>query len=820
MKEEIRKICNLIILILILFPIFSFAQNTSNEIIGKLAIPGALRECPSTDCKIIRYYAETAKVKIIGLDDSNKWYQVIANDDYGNKLNGWMHYSIFVDDYRTIVKNLLKNYKQTITQKEQTTPSPLSGENHPSQNNWVILYYGIVVIFIVIIFSAFYFFRSKIKDISRLKSNAIASLKIKLKQTRFINSLFIVLVIMAGIIGIGYGIVYYRVSKLLKNAEQLTKDEKYNEAIGKLEAAQNELFIKNWGVKKHEINNEIEKNKKLLEDKSEYIHGVEEFNKGNWEKAKELLSKVSEISPYYQDAKVKLEEIQNKIVERQISEAVSQALKKQSSAPITSPPTLPEKEKIQDEQEIKALLQQQINIYSKGIQKMDDNDLKTLYSIRTPNYRAEVSFPEFKKSIGDVSTQCNFYEVGPPVSINLSETLKWLYENDPQFSEIKKQMSFFQFFEAIKKEHPNLKEKLTIKEWNEIFPEEQFSEEYIKNIILLCKGGKIELENVKIKVDEFSEGKWAKVIYKVKINNQEISEFDATEENPEIYRKVNNKWYLVEGDKNAPGFNLADLPPDIRGAIKSQGEEEKSTIKTEEKPSKTEFKTSEIVENFGRYIVRVSCVDDLGNWTIGSGIIIGKSIELEGSRENTLILTNYHVVENASVNYSTPCFVEYSHDPTKGFTDFYWATPVYFPKAFSEDEMKTIDFYFLSIEEKSDKEGNIIPNSSLLLSEFVPRICNKEEIKIGAEITILGYPTIGGEYLSATEGIISGYEGTYYLTTSAKIEQGSSGGGAFLKSTGCLVGMPTFARLGKIESFARLINMFYLKENYLSKIFK
>jgi hypothetical protein len=381
-------------------------------------------------------------------------------------------------------------------------------------------------------------------------------------------------------------------------------------------------------------------------------------------------------------------------------------------------------------------------------------------------------------------------------------------------------MSFSQFFEAIKKEHPNLKEKLTIKEWNEIFPEEQFSEDYIKSVILLCKGGKIELENVKIKIDEFSEGKWAKVIYKVKINNQEISEFDATEENPEIYRKVNNKWYLVEGDKNAPGFNLADLPPDIRGAIKSQGEEEKSTIKTEEESSKTEFKTSEIVENFGRYIVRVSCVDDFGNWTIGSGIIIGKSIELEGSRENTLILTNYHVVENASVNYSTPCFVEYSHDPTKVFTDFYWATPVYFPKAFSEDEMKTIDFYFLSIEEKSDKEGNIIPNSSLLLSEFVPRICNKEEIKIGAEITILGYPTIGGEYLSATEGIISGYEGTYYLTTSAKIEQGSSGGGAFLKSTGCLVGMPTFARLGKIESFARLINMFYLKENYLSKIFK
>ena len=114
MKEKIKRICRVIILIGILFPLFSFAQNTNNEIAGKLAIPGTLRDCPSTDCKIIRYYAETAEVKIVGLDDSNKWYQVIANDDYGNKLNGWMHYSVFVDDYRTRLKNEKDGKSETI----------------------------------------------------------------------------------------------------------------------------------------------------------------------------------------------------------------------------------------------------------------------------------------------------------------------------------------------------------------------------------------------------------------------------------------------------------------------------------------------------------------------------------------------------------------------------------------------------------------------------------------------------------------------------------------------------------------------------------
>jgi hypothetical protein len=134
----------------------------------------------------------------------------------------------------------------------------------------------------------------------------------------------IVSIVMAS--GIGYGAIeYHKTSKIIKESEQLTKEEKYDEAIKKLEVAQNKFLGKT--ILKQKINAELETNKKLLEDKTEYTQGLEEFSKGNWERAKELLSKVSEISPYYQDAKSKLEETQKKITEKQVAKAVEEAIK-------------------------------------------------------------------------------------------------------------------------------------------------------------------------------------------------------------------------------------------------------------------------------------------------------------------------------------------------------------------------------------------------------------------------------------------------------------------------------------------------------------
>jgi len=145
------------------------------------------------------------------------------------------------------------------------------------------------------------------------------------KLQKGLAPIFIILIIILGIGGISgtYGAIeYHKTSKIVKEAEQLTKEEKYNEAIEKLEFAQKKLFGKM--ILKQKIGTELDTNKKLLEDKTEYTQGVEEFEKGNFENAKELLSKVSEESPYYKDAKGKIEETKQKIEEARKAEKKAQ----------------------------------------------------------------------------------------------------------------------------------------------------------------------------------------------------------------------------------------------------------------------------------------------------------------------------------------------------------------------------------------------------------------------------------------------------------------------------------------------------------------
>jgi S1-C subfamily serine protease len=76
---------------------------------------------------------------------------------------------------------------------------------------------------------------------------------------------------------------------------------------------------------------------------------------------------------------------------------------------------------------------------------------------------------------------------------------------------------------------------------------------------------------------------------------------------------------------------------------------------------------------------------------------------------------------------------------------------------------------------------------------------------IGDGVVILGYPQIGAkESVTATEGIISGFDEEYY-TTSAKIEKGNSGGAAIDVERDCFLGLPTLVFAGKIESLARIL---------------
>lgn len=95
------------------------------------------------------------------------------------------------------------------------------------------------------------------------------------------------------------------------------------------------------------------------------------------------------------------------------------------------------------------------------------------------------------------------------------------------------------------------------------------------------------------------------------------------------------------------------------------------------------------------------------------------------------------------------------------------------------------------------------PYITMLAATPAPR-CTQEPA-IGDGVVILGYPKIGTKAdITATEGIISGTDGNYYIT-SAKVERGNSGGAAILIKSNCYLGIPTFVDAGEIESLARIL---------------
>ena len=98
-------------------------------------------------------------------------------------------------------------------------------------------------------------------------------------------------------------------------------------------------------------------------------------------------------------------------------------------------------------------------------------------------------------------------------------------------------------------------------------------------------------------------------------------------------------------------------------------------------------------------------------------------------------------------------------------------------------------------------------------SEIKSPICSS--VNIGERLLILGYPSVGGDSLTITEGIVSGFEfadGIRFIKTSAKIDHGNSGGVA-IKESGCTIGIPTFSQEGKLESIGRILDL-----NYISSI--
>lgn len=149
---------------------------------------------------------------------------------------------------------------------------------------------------------------------AKIEKNVILKKLIKSAVAIFI------LLILLGALG-----QYRNLAIIMKEAEGLSGQAQYAAAIDSFGRAKNNLLAEKLGIKKTEIEKEIEKNQQLLEDEKEFEKGTAEFNAQNWDKAKEFLSLVSTDSPLASEAEKKIEQAQTKIINRQIEEAVRSA---------------------------------------------------------------------------------------------------------------------------------------------------------------------------------------------------------------------------------------------------------------------------------------------------------------------------------------------------------------------------------------------------------------------------------------------------------------------------------------------------------------
>jgi len=217
---------------------------------------------------------------------------------------------------------------------------------------------------------------------------------------------------------------------------------------------------------------------------------------------------------------------------------------------------------------------------------------------------------------------------------------------------------------------------------------------------------------------------------------------------------------------------------------------QKQILNLEEKIAETEKNgLTNIVNQWGSYVVSLECdfyrssTGDLFLQSSGSGLLT------KWGETSVVVLTNKHIITAMSIDrddVANKCTIKFpqkdisitSNDVLVLTDDFDWG-------------IITINF-------PSEYVKTLMQDS--------PNLCTKNPI-LGDELVILGYPSIGDQKnVTVTEGIISGFDEDYFIT-SAKVEKGNSGGAAVSLKNNCYLGTPTFSRTGVIESLARILDV-------------
>ena len=173
-------------------------------------------------------------------------------------------------------------------------------------------------------------------------------------------------------------------------------------------------------------------------------------------------------------------------------------------------------------------------------------------------------------------------------------------------------------------------------------------------------------------------------------------------------------------------------------------------------------------------------------WT-GSGTILSPG---------GLILTNAHIVSDPDPAYQPDALGVAVTVRSDQLPDLRYLA-----------EVRAIDYRLdlAVVQVVSDLDGRPIDPAQLNLN-YVP-LGDSDLLELGDLLQILGYPGIGGETITFTEGVVSGFtrergvEGRAYVKTDATIAGGNSGGLA-ANQDGQIIGVPTQVGYGGTDRFA------------------
>ncbi|MBI5414264.1 trypsin-like peptidase domain-containing protein [Candidatus Peregrinibacteria bacterium] len=214
-------------------------------------------------------------------------------------------------------------------------------------------------------------------------------------------------------------------------------------------------------------------------------------------------------------------------------------------------------------------------------------------------------------------------------------------------------------------------------------------------------------------------------------------------------------------------------------------------------------------------IVQLQCYGEGDSIQIGTGFYTGKE---EGKY---LVETNSHVVlADDGVFYG--CDVYFPAKNGLFYETAYWAGFAYLQHDQSsiveETPVSGVDYAVLELTKPySDKDNTEYPFPPNVQDFFtsIGENCNNEgSIELGDKVYVLGYPAIGGESLTLTEGVVSGFLGEFgeWIKVSAEINPGNSGGVAISAEDECMFGIPTqvvssetYGSIGQLLSYNFII---------------